>query len=237
MSKENKFHRLIENLDREEKKRVWEKIKQEETLQMTEENDARVVVGRSKKFFWARIASVCAAFVLVSLGVWGVFRFLPIGSTVDNTGSSEIGDRYCDYSMYTITVSEMTCKEIAESVDKSILYLDWYDGSDAKDYYGTYAYQLNETAEIIGYHEYMMDADTGSKFSLHVILQGYTLEDLQVYKKTNNIEEISGVEIHWASVMEYSYANFEYGAYQYFIIVEYPMAENSVLDIINELLV
>lgn len=240
MSKERKFHQLIEKLDREEKDQVWDKIKEQENLRVMEEGETIVVKSPSKKFSWRKIVAVCTTCILVLVGIVGLVRFLPKSATDDdqtaNGGTDSASNRYCDSSMYTMTASEMTLKEMAELGDESILYLDWYDGSDAKDYYGTYAYQLNETAEIIGYHEYMMDADTGSKFSLHVILQGYTLEDLQVYKKTNNIEEISGVEIHWASVMGYSYANFEYGAYQYFIIVEYPMAENSVLDIVNELL-
>ena len=37
MSKERKFHQLIEKLDREEKDQVWDKIKERENLRVMEE--------------------------------------------------------------------------------------------------------------------------------------------------------------------------------------------------------
>lgn len=240
MSKERKFHQLIEKLDREEKDRVWEKIKQQEDLRVMEEGKTIVVKSPSKKFSWRKIVAVCTTFILVSVGIVGLVRFLPKEESVDNgangdsIGNEQGGNRYCDSSMYTVTASEMTLKEIAELGDESILYLDWYD---ITDYCETSVYQMNETVESIGYFEEMVDVNTGSIISIHAIFDDYLLESLDIYGETDKVDSINGVEIHWASVMEYSYANFEYGAYQYFIIVEYPMAENSVLDIINELLV
>ena len=240
MSKERKFHQLIEQLDREEKDRVWQKIKQKEDLRMIEEGKTIVVKYPSKKFSLRKVVAVCTTFILVIVGIVGLVRFLPKEESVDNgaggdsIGNEQGGNRYCDSSMYTVTASEKTLKEIAELGDETILYLDWYD---VTDYYETSVYQMNGTAEIIGYYEEMVDINTGSIISIHTIFDNYLLESLDIYGDTDRVEYINGVEIHWASVMEYSYANFDYGTYQYFIIVEYPMAENSVLDIINELFV
>ena len=237
MSKERKFHQLIEKLDREEKDQVWDKIKEQENLRVMEEGKTIVVKSPSKKFSWRKIVAVCTTCILVLVGIVGLVRFLPKSATDDdqtaNGGTDSAGNRYCDSSVYTETASEMTLKEMAELGDESILYLDWYD---VTDYFETSVYQMNETGEKIGYHEEMIDVNTGSIISVHTIFNDYLLESLDIYGETDKVDSINGVEIHWASVMGYSYANFEYGAYQYFIIVEYPMAENSVLDIVNELL-
>ena len=238
MSKERKFHQLIEKLDREEKDQVWDKIKEQENLRVMEEGETIVVKSPSKKFSWRKIVAVCTTCILVLVGIVGLVRFLPKSVTDDdqtaNGGTDSASNRYCDSSMYTMTASEMTLKEMAELGDESILYLDWYD---VTDYFETSVYQMNETGEKIGYHEEMVDVNTGSIISIHAIFDDYLLESLDIYGETDKVDSINGVEIHWASVMGYSYANFEYGAYQYFIIVEYPMAENSVLEIINELFV
>lgn len=230
MSKENKFHNLIEKLDREEKDCAWEKIKAKENLRFAEEGSS--TKKSVKRFAWRRLVAACAAVILVAVGIFAATRFLPQdkANTADNGGSSETPetseDRYCDLGSYDMLVAEETFKEAG------LLYLDWYD---ITDYCATSIFRLKESGETIGYCEEMVDVNTGSTVRISAIFSGYTLEDLEFYGDGPNSKSVGGVEIHWGNVMDYSYANFTYGAYEYFVAVHYPMAEDSVLDVIDEL--
>ena len=230
MSKERKFHELIEQQSREEKDRVWAKIKQADV------NNVPEVQESHKKFIsWQKIVFACVASIVVMASVFLVPYLLPKNITIDNSSgdSSSSGileeTRYCDSNMYTLTSLDKTFKQLGNG----LLYLDWYD---ITDYYATSVYRLKDTTEDIGFYEEIIDVNTGSLIALHNIYSGYNLESLQMYASTNQVVEINGIDINWGYTVKYSYANFEYGEYKCFVVVEYPMSEDCILDILNELL-
>ena len=239
MSKENKFHKFIERLDQEEKNRAWEKITAEENVRLAEESAP--VRKPVKRFAWRKLVAACAAVLLVAAGIFTAMRFLPQDKTADGgnwgSASTDLGEekpetsednRYCDTNSYESSIAEKTFK------DAGFLYLEWYD---ITDYCETVVYQMKDSGETLGYCERIMDVNTGSLVSVHAICEGYTLKELDFYDDGVNTENVGGIEIRWGSAIGYSYANFAHGGYDYFVIVEYPTSDDSVLEILNELLV
>lgn len=233
MSKEKKFHQLIEQIDAEEKKRVWAKIQGENSCVVAKEgNSSKPIVGR---FSWRKIFAVCAITIaFVGVGILGTIHLFFNDVLPNSPSTSDPNDnRYCDSSMYSIVLTDTKLKEVANLGDGDILYLDWYD---VTDYWETGIYELNEEQQIIGYYEKIVDINTGSIISIQNVYKEYQLEGLDIYTNTNRTEIVNGVELHIGETMDYSYANFSYGKYNYFVIIEYPVDANSILEILNELL-
>ena len=244
MSKEGKFHKLVEDLDREEKNRVWAAIKEQEELRQPKSETVFVKKSQAGSFWRKAVALTVSSIIVLGGSVFVAIKFLPIvSSQVESTGDIQSGDsdnsstenenRYCDSDSYDAIPTEMTLKEFVDSEQKTFLYLDWYE---ITDYCLNRIYRLNESEEIIGYREEIMDINTGSLVQIHILLKGYQLEALDVFQNTNSVAYISGVQVEWKSIGDISYAKFEYGEYDYYIALEYPMETDSILDVVQELL-
>lgn len=244
MSKEGKFHKLVEDLDREEKNRVWSAIKAQEEL--TQPQSEPIVVKKPQgNTFWRKAIALAASLIIVlGGGAFAAIKFLPMVSVdTDSTGdiqsdsssndSAGSANRYCDAHSYSIISTNKTLKNLVDLEQKNFLYLDWYD---VTDYYNDEIYKLNESGETIGYREGIMDINTGSLVNIHILLNGYQLQDLDFFQNTNSVAHISDVQVEWNTIGDMSYARFEHGEYDYYIALEYPMETDSILDVIQELL-
>ena len=241
MSKERKFHQLIEDMDQEEKNRVWQAIKaqEEQSLQNSEPDS----VKKPTRSVFIRRAIVAASIVLLlGGGIFAAMKLLPNpsirpGNTGDiqisNSGSTENENRYCSSDSYSMVESEKTLKDLVTFEEKSFLYLDWYD---VTDYYSDGIYQLNDSEEIIGYSEEIIDINTGSLITIRIISSGYQLQHLELFENTDSAAHINDIQIDWKTVKNTSYAKFKYGGYDYYITLEYPMESDAILDLIQELL-
>ena len=244
MSKERKFHKLVEDLDREEKNRVWAAIKEQEEL-MQPKSEPIVVKKPQGNTFWRKAIALAASLIIVlGGGAFAAIKFLPMVSVdTDSTGdiqsnsssnnSTGNDNRYCDADTYNIIDTDKTLKNLVDLEQKNFLYLDWYD---VTDYYDDGIYQLNESEQIIGYTEEIMDINTGSLVNIHILLKGYQIEGLDVFQNTDSIAYIKDIQVEWRSTANMSYAKFEYDEYDYYIALEYPMETDSILDVIQELL-
>ena len=251
MSKEQKFHRLIEESEREEKDCVWAKIKQEESIRAKEEQDVSIRSVR-REFSWRKtlaVGGVSVAILLVS--GFAALKLLPGNFTADNSDSSSswtgvnsvdsvdssdssnTGNRYCDNTMYTAVLASYNLKNLSHVNQETLLYLDWYQMTDFCE---TNIYQLNETQEAIGYYEQISDINTGSLITIHILKDGYQLDTLERYKDSPKSETISETVVLWKWTEQQSYAYFQYLGLEYYISMDYPMEETSILDIIEELL-
>ena len=145
MSKVRKFHELIEQQNREEKDAVWAKIQQKEAERQKEE--PAPVSPKARSFSWRKwtpiLASSLAAVVIGVFATWGVLS-LKNGSNDDNKG------RYFTSQSYEKVNTELTLKDYAQKIGKSLLYFDWYEETD---YLKNQAWQLNDTQEIICFQE------------------------------------------------------------------------------------
>lgn len=239
MSKERKFHQLVEDMDREEKNRVWMAIKAQEEPQ---QNGAPIAAQKPLRRTFIRRAIAVASIVLVlGGGVFAATQLFPKFSTQPgNTGDIQISDsgtdndnRYCSSDSYNMIVTETTLKELVSLEQKSFLYLDWYD---ITDYCSDGIYQFNDSGEIIGYCEEITDSNTGSLVSIRIISNGYQLQDLDFFENTDSVAYINDIQIDWKNVWGMSYAKFKYGGYDYYVSLEYPMEPDAILDVIQELL-
>ena len=227
MSKERKFHELIEQQNREEKDAVWAKIQQKEAER--QKNEPVPVSPKARSFSWRKwtpiLASSLAAVVIGVFATWG-FLSLKNGNNDDNKG------RYFTSQSYEIVATQITLKDYAQEIGKSLLYFEWYEETD---YLKDQAWQLNDTQEIICYNEEIIDVNTGCKVEIFVIEADIEIEDF-ADDETDKKSEINGVQIDWQYSKFRAYANFEYKDYIYYLRVKEPFDENYILDLVEELL-
>lgn len=228
MSRERKFHELIEQQNREEKDAVWAKLQQKEAER--EQEKPALALPQARPFSWRKwtpiLASSLATVVIGGFAMWG-FLSLNDGKNNDNKG------RYFTSQSYKTVEVQYTLKEYAQEIEKSLLYFDWYAETDhLKDV----AWQLNDTQEIICFQEEIIDINTGCKVKLFVIETDTTIENFSVEEETDRTSEIQSVNIDWRYTRYRAYANFVYEDYSYYLRLEEPIDENHILDLVEELL-
>jgi len=228
MSRERKFHKLIEQQNREEKDVVWEKLQQKEAKR--EQGKPVSALPKARSFSWRKwtpiLASSFAAVVIGVLSTWG-FLSLNDGKNNDNKG------RYFNSQSYEIVTTQITLKEYAREIGKNLLYFDWYQETDFLE---DYAWQLKDTKEIICYNEEIIDINTGCLIYMFVTEANTTIENFSFDEETDRESEINGVQIDWKYSKYNSNANFVYEDYKYYLRLDEPIDENHILDLIEELL-
>ena len=227
MSKERKFHELIEQQNQEEKDAVWAKLQQKEAER--EQEKPAPVLPKARSFSWRKwtpiLASSFAAVVIGGFATWG---FLSLKAEKnDNKG------RYFNSQSYEIVNTRHTVKDYAQEIGKDLLYFDWYEETDSLE---DYAWQLKDTQEIICFQEEIIDINTGCKVKLFVIEVDTTIEDVSFVEETDRQTEIKETQIDWRYSKFRAYATFVYEDYSYYLRLEEPMDENHVLDLVEELL-
>ncbi|MBR1968249.1 MAG: hypothetical protein IKA11_02510, partial [Clostridia bacterium] len=139
MSKEAKFHKLIESQDIEEKKRAWETLQ----AKLAEETEVPLPQPKKRKLSWVKLTSVFASIILiVMVGVYTAIKLQP-----DKT-------RYCSSSEYQTVVYDKNLKEYSLETGEEVLFLNWYD---AGAMYMNNAISLLENDEIIAITEEIED--------------------------------------------------------------------------------
>ena len=228
MSKERKFHELIEQQNREEKDAVWAKIQQKEAER--EKKELTPALPKTRLFFgrkWMQIAA--SSIVAVAIGVFATWGFL----SLKNENSDDNKGRYFTGQAYETVEIQYTLKEYAQEIGKDLLYFDWYEETDhLKDR----SWQLNDTQEIICFQEEIIDVNTGCKLEIFVMQAETEIQDFSLFEETNLISEVKGVRVDWKKDAFAAYANFEYEDYKYYLRVDEPIDENYILDLIEILL-
>lgn len=227
MSKERKFHELIEQQNREEKDAVWAKIQRKETERKKEEPTpalpkARSFLGRK----WMPI--LASSLAVVVIGIFSTWGFLSL-----KDGNNDNKGRYFNSQSYEIVNTQRTVKDYVQETGEGLLYFDWYAETDhVKDQ----VWQLKDTQEIICYNEEIVDINTGCMVYLFVIQADITIENFSVEEETDRKNEIKETQIDWRYSKFRAYATFIYEDYKYYLRVEEPIDENYILDLIETLL-
>ncbi len=225
MSRERKFHELIEQQNREKKDAVWAKIQQKEAERL--EKEPTPAFPKARSFSWRKWAPIVASsFVAVLVGVFALWKFLPLD---DKTNDG----RYFDSHSYEIIDTQRTLKDYAQEIEKNLLYLDWYAETDSLT---DQVWQLKDTQEIICFNEEIIDINTGCKVEMFVVEADAVIEDFFADEETDTKSEIKGVQIDWQYSRFRAYANFVYEDYRYYLRVKEPIDENYILTLIEELL-
>lgn len=227
MSKERKFHELIEQQNREEKDAVWAKIQQREMERQKEESP---VSSKTQSFSWRKWAPIVASsLVVVVIGGFATWGFLSLkdGNNNDNKG------RYFTSQSYETVEVQYTLKEYAQEIGKNLLYFDWYAETD---YLKDQVWKLNDTQEIICFQEEIIDINSGCRLYIYVTEADTKIEDFSRDMETDEKSEIKKVQIDWRYSRFGTCANFVYEDYKYYLRVEEPIDENYILDLVEELL-
>ena len=239
MSKERKFHQLIEEQNREEKDRVWAKLQQKEAerlaaeKQTEEERAAQTpVLPKATSFAWKKWAAVAASsLAVIFLGVFAMVKYFPFELNIDS--SSGQGDRYFTAISYETVETQKSLKEYAQENGKDWLYFDWYAETDhLKDN----VWQLKDTQEVICFQEEIVDINTGCMVQIFVIEATTRLESFSLYEITDSISEVKGVTVNWRIQEDKATVNFVYEDYRYYLRIQDPMDGNYVLSLVEELL-
>ena len=227
MSKEKKFHQLIEDLNQEEKERCWKKIQEQDTscIVSVQQTSVDVVKKRGVATWKKALVTSFVSIVVVGAGVFGGIKLF----AKDEPPST----RYCDTSMYDAIDVQISLKERVEQEDKTLLFLDWYE---ITDYYADKVYELKASLDEIGYYEQIVDINTGSLVEINAIKKQYELESLNIYSQMTEKSLVIGLQVDWINAVNMQYATFSYQEYNYYISLEYPMEEDSILDIVKEML-
>ena len=227
MSKEKKFHQFIEELNQEEKEISWKKIQEQDISETGSiQQVAFSSVKRNGVALWKKALLGCLVSIIV-VGA-GVFGDIKLFAKEDPPST-----RYCDTSMYDAIDVQLTLKDRFEQEEKIILFLDWYE---ITDYYADRAYELKDSHAEIGYYEQIVDINTGSLVEINVVKKEYKLQALEIYSQMTEISSVMDVQVDWISSVNMQYAVFSYQEYNYYISLEYPMEEDSILDIVEEML-
>ena len=227
MSRERKFHELIEQQNREEKDAVWAKIQQKAAERGKKE--PAPALPKTRSFFgrkWVQIAA--SSVVAVVIGVFAAWGFLSL-----KDGNNDNKGRYFNNQSYEIVATQITLKEYAQEIGENLLYFDWYAETDhLKDQ----VWQLKDTQEIICFQEEIVDINTGCIINMYVIQGNIEIEGFSSDEETNRKSEVNGIQIEWQYLRFDAYANFEYEDYKYYLRVKEPIDENYILDLVEELL-
>lgn len=227
MSKEKKFHQFIEELNQEEKERSWKKIQERDTscIVPVQQTSVDVVKRRSVATWKKALVTSIVSIIVVGAGVFGGIKLF--------VNDEPPSTRYCDTSMYEAIDVQITLKDRVEQEDKTLLFLDWYG---ITDYYADRVYELKDSRAEIGYYEKIVDVNTGSFIEINAIQKEYQLESLDIYSQMAGIFTIQSVQVDWRDIGDVQYATFSYQEYNYYISLEYPMEEDSILDLVAEML-
>ena len=222
MSRERKFHELIEEQNREEKDAVWAKIQQQD--------EPIPISPKARSFSWRKWMPIWASsLAAVMIGVFATWGFL----SWQNKGNDDNKGRYFTSQSYETVKVQYTLKEYAQEIGKDLLYFDWYEETD---YLKNYVWQLKDTQEIICYNEEIVDVNSGCIVYIYVIQADTEIEGFFVDEETERTSEVDGIQIDWKYSKYNSNANFIYEDYKYYLRVDDPIDENYILDLVAELL-
>ena len=228
MSRERKFHELIEQQNREEKDAVWAKLQQKEAER--EEEKPVSTLPKARSFSWRKWTPILASsLIAVVIGGFATRGFLSLndGKNNDNKG------RYFNSQSYEIVDTQRTIKDYAMETGENLLYFDWYAETD---HLQDQVWQLKDTQEIICYNEEIIDVNTGCPVYLFVIQADIEIENFSADEETDKKSEVKEVQIDWSYTKFKSNAKFIYEDYSYYLRLEEPIDENHILDLVEELL-
>ena len=189
----------------------------------------------AKPFPWKRVISIVApSLAAVCFGIFAIAYWKPFAPITQNsTSSEEEKDRYCDGSQYTIVPVSKTVKEYSAEIGKDLLYFDWYDQTD---YLENFAYQLNDTQEIICYKEIQTDINTGCLVTLYITDSHTKLDFLSPYEVFENTASVKNVTVDWRINRSMAYSYFQYNGFKYYLELRDPIDESHILTVTELLL-
>ncbi len=222
--KERNLHKKIEEQNTEEKKVVWQDIEPN----ICQKKSSNSFFVRYKRLFVA----LASCFICIAVILPVTLRY--IKNDQPGSGGVDDGPRYCTSDEYEIKTVDQTLKEYTQEFNKSFLYLDWYDNAIN---FETKHYRDVETKQILCFSERLVNGNTGDDITLTItsktIIMDFVAEKL---KYLENEKIIDNIQVQWSYTTFEAYAYFEYEDYCYYLNFYYPMSEQTIFDVVEEML-
>lgn len=220
---ERNLHKKIEEQNTEEKKVVWQDIEPN----ISQKKSLKSFFVRYKRLFVA----LASCFVCLAVILPVTLRYI----NSDKPGSGGDDDpRYCTSDEYEVEIVEQTLKEYILEFNKSFLYLDWYENAIVCE---TKHIKDIVTSEILCWNERIINGNTGDEVTLNItsknIVMDFIDENLKFLDKETKIQNIN---IKWYYTSFEGFAYFEYEDYCYYLNFYYPMSEQTIFDVVEEML-
>ncbi len=217
--KKSNIHQLIEQQDKDKKDEMFAKFEKEHNL----ESKARVV-RYNKKRIWA--ASIAAAAIVICV-------IIAIPLLLNNTNRTH--KRYFSIDDCVAVDLDYSVKEYAKEVNKDFLYIDWYD--IAEEFQTWLFVNRYNSEDVIYINETIVNGETGDIVDLYIIDELTTMEAFSFYEDScNRTATIDDVPVNWYYRNRLSTAMFKYKGYKYFVVLQEPMEEESVLKIVADMI-
>ncbi len=230
MSRESKFHNLIEQQENEHKQEVWDRINSDieidSTLECETVQASKNMLAINPKKIYIPIAAFLAVIAVVLILI---FTLKP------NTPNTPLDDlRYCSKMDYSSNDTTQTLKEYSQETNKNLLYFDWYDETESCS---DQIVQLNTNNEIICFRESIVDIETGCKIDISVTDNRTVIDFLADFENfCPHLYSFNNIDIKWGGNKFKSMATFEYESNVYYITVADPFEENYIITLIEQLL-
>ena len=192
------------------------------------QQDEEQIKSTRRGFRLKAVALGIAAMCAVCLAI-----VLPI--SLRNNAPTLSNNRYT-YSVDDCLADNMglTIKEYSEQTGKNILYIDWYDIAEeclTKKYF-----LPDKEDEIIYITEDLLNGETGDHVRLSIVSTNTSIDELDTFRDFCTLNyKFNGIIIYWVYNFDISRAYFEYSGYKYYLRLDYPMSEQSILDIVIDM--
>lgn len=223
MSEEKKFRKLIQNHDVENRDKILNELKaacpQYFAAEKTEKRKS------SKRKFMAVFLPVGAVAACLAIT-------LPIVLPKKSEPQSNI--RTFSSHDYSIKAYDQNIKEYAQANNKNILYFDWYYNAD---YCTTDCYEKNDTKEVLGLNENIVNGNTGESVIFQFTKTNIYIDVLNIIIDNCTYQHITdSVTIKWTISDINLNGVFEYGDYRYFVTLERNTDENRLFELVESLI-
>ncbi len=222
---ERKFHKLIEKQNSEEKEAVRQRLQNE--LKICKTAERKTFFVRNKRWLFA----LAACFVCLAIVVPVSLKYVALNKDIEG---GEDQPRYCTSADYEVGSFTQTLKAYSQSLEEPFLYLDWYDFGDINE---RNSYLDKENKEILCVSERIFNINTGDDVKIYVIKSNIMMDfvDSNV-KMMSNSQNIQGISVLWRIAGFDAFAYFEYKDYSYYLNLFYPMSEQTIFDVVQQML-
>ena len=225
MSKEQKFHKLIQKQDVEEKEDLWNKIEQQtEKIEQVELGGG--VVAKKQPLSKQNKIIICAVALLMAiLGIVLICRFV-------SPKNDDEGFRYCKIGDYYSVDSDESINDYAIANDLDLLYFKWYEESM---YYADSQFKLNATDEIVCLCEKLID-ENEIEIEQYITQKKTQIDFLNAYSESCNMQTtIKSIEVNYGTFDNDVYVSFSYKNYNYYFKFE-SAEQDYVLALLEDLI-
>lgn len=228
--KEKELHRRIEEQDPEIKRAIYEQLREDliaahkEGVAAMEKSQPQPQPRVRRRWLFA-VVPACICVVLLAV-------MLPL---LLKDKDNDSGVRYLYKNEYTTEVVSYTVHDYAVEHNLSLLYLDWYAVAEPVE--TKVHINLHDTTDLVFLEEKIINGETGDVVILYVTEKMTRTEILEMFWTFCTYEkEVKNISVKWGGDSLKSRAMFEYNGYRYYLELADPLTEDSIFEIIEEML-